>query len=263
MAVWLAQAWIMCLIEPFQPSMASVYKDCNDTARDLPTDRLAKRFGMSALVFRRLWVMSGSAPRIWATGRATARGYLGCSASINRDPRLPSAWTIASSASSSTPTAARASAFSAGRSRTRRRSMRWRRGWRTQRINVARGARALADERHVKDLIVLNDPVGNRLEIFHGAETTAEPFKPGRSISGFRTGPLGLGHVVLNVDTAETIDRMIVVLLRHARFPIDGLLLLSLCGAFSSSQSASSQPGLRPKRQEHGPSRHDGAVQLR
>src|SRR5688572_33217765 len=40
-------------------------------------------------------------------------------------------------------------------------------------ISVARGSRALADERRVKDLIVLNDPVGNRLEIFHGAETTA------------------------------------------------------------------------------------------
>ena len=60
----------------------------------------------------------------------------------------------------------------------------------------------------MKDLIVLNDPQGNRLEFFHGAETTAEPFKPGRSISGFRTGPLGLGHVVLNVDTADTIERM-------------------------------------------------------
>ncbi len=70
-------------------------------------------------------------------------------------------------------------------------------------IKVARGARALADERHVRDLIVFNDPLGNRLEMFHGAETTAEPFKPGRSISGFRTGPLGLGHVVLNVDTAR------------------------------------------------------------
>ena len=75
-------------------------------------------------------------------------------------------------------------------------------------IKVAHGARALADERHVKDLVVLNDPVGNRLELFHGAETTAEPFKPGRSISGFRTGPLGLGHMVLNVDTPETIERM-------------------------------------------------------
>jgi 2,3-dihydroxybiphenyl 1,2-dioxygenase len=57
-------------------------------------------------------------------------------------------------------------------------------------------------------LIVFNDPLGNRLEIFHGGETTSEPFKPGRAISGFRTGPLGLGHVVLNVDSRETIDKL-------------------------------------------------------
>jgi 2,3-dihydroxybiphenyl 1,2-dioxygenase len=75
-------------------------------------------------------------------------------------------------------------------------------------IEVERGTRALADERRVTDLIVLRDPARNRLEIFHGAETAAEPFKPGRSISGFRTGPLGLGHVVLNVDTPQTIDRL-------------------------------------------------------
>ena len=75
-------------------------------------------------------------------------------------------------------------------------------------IEVERGARALADERRVTDLIVLRDPAGNRLEIFHGAETATEPFKPGRSISSFRTGPLGLGHVVLNVDTPGTIDRL-------------------------------------------------------
>jgi 2,3-dihydroxybiphenyl 1,2-dioxygenase len=75
-------------------------------------------------------------------------------------------------------------------------------------IKVARGARALADQRLVRDLIAFNDPQGNRLEIFHGAETTSEPFKPGRSISGFRTGPLGLGHVVLNVDTPQTIERL-------------------------------------------------------
>ena len=65
---------------------------------------------------------------------------------------------------------------------------------------VARGSRALADERHVKDLIVLNDPGGNRLELFHGAETTNDPFKPGRNISGFRTGPLGMGHVVMHFE---------------------------------------------------------------
>jgi 2,3-dihydroxybiphenyl 1,2-dioxygenase len=75
-------------------------------------------------------------------------------------------------------------------------------------IAVARGTRALADERHVADLIVLADPLGNRLELFHGAETATEPFRPGRCISGFRTGPLGLGHVVLNVDKPETLERL-------------------------------------------------------
>src|SRR3954466_11561751 len=66
-------------------------------------------------------------------------------------------------------------------------------------VQVARGSRALADERRVKDLIVLADPLGNRLEIFHGAETATDAFKPGRNISGFRTGPLGMGHAVLHV----------------------------------------------------------------
>src|SRR5215470_13875079 len=75
----------------------------------------------------------------------------------------------------------------------------------SQRFKVAPGSRALADERHVADLIVLNDPLGNRLEFFHGAATATEPFIPGRNISGFRTGPLGLGHVVLHV---ERIDEM-------------------------------------------------------
>jgi 2,3-dihydroxybiphenyl 1,2-dioxygenase len=70
-------------------------------------------------------------------------------------------------------------------------------------VAVARGARALADERRVTDLLVLKDPVGNRLELFHGAETASEPFKPGRSISGFRTGALGMGHVVLHTDNTE------------------------------------------------------------
>ena len=73
-------------------------------------------------------------------------------------------------------------------------------------VNVARGSRALADERHVKDLIVFHDPVGNRVEVFYGPETTSEPFKPGRSISGFRTGPLGMGHAVL---TAERLDEVV------------------------------------------------------
>ncbi len=74
-------------------------------------------------------------------------------------------------------------------------------------VAVARGSRALAGERHVTDLITLQDPAGNRLELFRGAEAAGEPFRPGRNISGFRTGPLGLGHVVMHaVDTDEMVN---------------------------------------------------------
>src|SRR5438876_9087076 len=66
-------------------------------------------------------------------------------------------------------------------------------------VPVSRGSRELADERRVRELIVLADPLGNRIEIFHGAEITQDAFKPGRSISGFHTGPLGMGHAVLHV----------------------------------------------------------------
>jgi 2,3-dihydroxybiphenyl 1,2-dioxygenase len=72
-------------------------------------------------------------------------------------------------------------------------------------VNVVHGSRALADERRVRDLIVFSDPVGNRLEAFHGAESTGEPFRPGRSISGFRTGPLGMGHAVLTVERIDEV----------------------------------------------------------
>jgi 2,3-dihydroxybiphenyl 1,2-dioxygenase len=76
-------------------------------------------------------------------------------------------------------------------------------------VKVARGTRALADERHVADLIVFQDPIGNRLEAFHDAESTSDPFLPGRSISGFRTGALGLGHVVFGVESADTVNKML------------------------------------------------------
>ena len=49
------------------------------------------------------------------------------------------------------------------------------------------------------DLIAFSDPAGNRLEVFHGPAVASDPFRPGRPISGFLTGPLGIGHAVLNV----------------------------------------------------------------
>lgn len=70
-------------------------------------------------------------------------------------------------------------------------------------VAVRRGSRRLADERHVRDLIVFHDPAGNRIEVFHGPAITSDPFQPGRPISGFKTGALGMGHVVLNVVDVE------------------------------------------------------------
>jgi 2,3-dihydroxybiphenyl 1,2-dioxygenase len=73
-------------------------------------------------------------------------------------------------------------------------------------LPVMRGSRALADQRRVADLIVVRDPAGNDVELFHGAEVAADSFQPGRNIAGFRTGPLGLGHVVMQ---SADIDPMI------------------------------------------------------
>ena len=71
--------------------------------------------------------------------------------------------------------------------------------------SVARGRTALADERHVAGLIVFADPAGNRLEVFHGPAVADRPFVPGRPISGFRTGPFGMGHVVLHVADVDVL----------------------------------------------------------
>jgi 2,3-dihydroxybiphenyl 1,2-dioxygenase len=73
----------------------------------------------------------------------------------------------------------------------------------TAQVKVERPGRAVADARRVKDLIRFRDPAGNTLEAFHGAEIASTPFRPGRALSGFRTGPLGMGHVVLHVENAE------------------------------------------------------------
>jgi 2,3-dihydroxybiphenyl 1,2-dioxygenase len=70
-------------------------------------------------------------------------------------------------------------------------------------VRVRREPKSLADQRFVKELISFDDPGGNHLEAFHGAAIADEPFRPGRSISGFRTGALGMGHVVFHVKTID------------------------------------------------------------
>jgi 2,3-dihydroxybiphenyl 1,2-dioxygenase len=73
-------------------------------------------------------------------------------------------------------------------------------------VDVQPLSRSTAEERRVKQAIRFEDPAGNVLEAFYGAEVSSDPFQPGRAISGFRTGPLGMGHVVMNV---ERLDRVL------------------------------------------------------
>jgi 2,3-dihydroxybiphenyl 1,2-dioxygenase len=80
-------------------------------------------------------------------------------------------------------------------------------------VNVVAEPQTLADNRRVRGLISFRDPAGNRLEAFYGAEIDDTPFSPGRSISGFRTGPLGVGHAVLTVENIDAVMPFYVDLL--------------------------------------------------
>ncbi len=68
---------------------------------------------------------------------------------------------------------------------------------------VTRGTGALAAQRFAAAVIQFTDPLGNRLEAFHGGMIADSDFVPGRTISGFRTGALGMGHAVIMVDSLQ------------------------------------------------------------
>jgi 2,3-dihydroxybiphenyl 1,2-dioxygenase len=70
-------------------------------------------------------------------------------------------------------------------------------------VAVRREPGSLADQRYVRELISFSDPAGNRLEAFWGAALADKAFRPGRAISGFRTGPLGMGHAVFHVKNID------------------------------------------------------------
>ena len=125
---------------------------------------------------------------------------------------------------------------------------------------VARGSRALADERHVKDLIVVNDPAGNRLEFFHGAAVATDPFKPGRNISGFRTGTLGMGHVVMHFERLADVMKFYQEVLE---FKLSDYWLRPFPGYFFHVNPRHHSHRAGRDRQEHGPSHDAGAVQPR
>lgn len=72
-------------------------------------------------------------------------------------------------------------------------------------VKVELAPRALADARFVSQMIRFVDPEGHVIEVFCGQHIDLDPFVPGRSISGFRTGAMGMGHAVLKVRDAEAL----------------------------------------------------------
>jgi 2,3-dihydroxybiphenyl 1,2-dioxygenase len=70
-------------------------------------------------------------------------------------------------------------------------------------VEVTLESTAFADQRHVARLISFKDPEGNRNEVFYNPEVATEPFQPGRPISGFKTGAMGMGHAVMHVKDVD------------------------------------------------------------
>lgn len=73
-------------------------------------------------------------------------------------------------------------------------------------VAVTRGSDKEASDRAVKALASVVDPSGNLVEFFYGRKK-AEAFKPGHGIKSFKTGNMGLGHMVLPApENQKTID---------------------------------------------------------
>jgi biphenyl-2,3-diol 1,2-dioxygenase len=72
-------------------------------------------------------------------------------------------------------------------------------------IEVRTGNAEEAALRGVAELIKFNDPSGVPTEAYYGPLISFEkPFRSPRSISGFDTGTMGLGHIVVRIDDPET-----------------------------------------------------------
>ncbi|MGC2445539.1 VOC family protein [Candidatus Binatus sp.] len=71
------------------------------------------------------------------------------------------------------------------------------------------GSAEEAEERRVLEVIKLDDPDGNPVEIFHGPFTQfSKPFHPGRAMHGrFKTGSGGLGHCIIRERDVNAAQR--------------------------------------------------------
>lgn len=64
-------------------------------------------------------------------------------------------------------------------------------------ITTRRGSQQEAAFRGVDALLLLQDPLGQAIELYHGLADASKPFVPARPMGGFCAGKLGFGHAVL------------------------------------------------------------------
>ena len=64
-------------------------------------------------------------------------------------------------------------------------------------VKVTAGTHDEADGRRVIDLIKCVDPNGIPTEVFCGRPVNPQPFQSTRAMTGFKTGDMGLGHILV------------------------------------------------------------------
>ena len=70
-------------------------------------------------------------------------------------------------------------------------------------VKVHRAQPAELEIRRIAGMLWFEDPLRNRVELFHGLADANRPFEAPRPLSGFRTGAMGLGHAVLTVPSVD------------------------------------------------------------
>jgi 2,3-dihydroxybiphenyl 1,2-dioxygenase len=70
-------------------------------------------------------------------------------------------------------------------------------------MKVTAGTREEAGDRYVIDLIKCIDPNGISTEVFWGHPANQQPFHPARPMSGFKTGNMGLGHILVYTHSLD------------------------------------------------------------
>jgi 2,3-dihydroxybiphenyl 1,2-dioxygenase len=113
---------------------------------------------------------------------------------------------------------------------------------------VRRGTPEECRDRRVAGLVVFDDPAGNHNELFYGQQADFRPLELTRPLSGYLTGEMGMGHVVLGVKNyAETFKFYVQTMGFRVSDTFDDFMAFLHCNRrhHSIALVASDEPGLR------------------